>query len=332
MRNLEIGLGLFPIEPPRRIVEIVKSAEELGYSHIWMGDSQVIWREVYVNLGAAAQATHRIILAGGVTNPLTRHITVTASALAALSELTDGRVALGIGAGDSSVETLGHQPATLRQLENSIQQIRGLLAGEQVATERGNVRMEWVNIPPIPVFIGASGPRILRLAGKIADGAIILVGTDPTYLKQAMECIRQGAESVGRDLEATGFKYICWAPCAISTNGSTARDSVKAHVARVMNRPLPYTLSPKDQASVSDIARDYDYSKHMVVGTKHGTPVPDHLVTKFALAGTVEECREQVRRIADIGLHQIAIIPHTTNPFDRLHLVRTFAEEVIGHL
>ena len=99
---MEFGLGLFPTEPPRSIVETTKLAEDLGYAHVWMGDSQLIWREVYVNLGAAGLATSRITLGQGVTNPITRHPTVTASALATLSELTDGRVALGIGAGDSS--------------------------------------------------------------------------------------------------------------------------------------------------------------------------------------------------------------------------------------
>ena len=70
----------------------------------------------------------------------------------------------------------------------------------------------------------------------------------------------------------------------------------------------------------------------MVVGAGHGDLVPDRLVSKFAIAGTVEECREQVRRLAEVGLHQIAIIPHTADPRDRLSLVRTFAEEVMAGL
>ena len=285
MARLDMGLGLFPIEPPQRILEMVRLAEELGYSHVWIGDSQVIWREAYVNMGAAALATQRITLAAGVTNPQTRHLTVTASALATLSELTSGRVALGIGAGDSSVETLGQRPATLARLEESIRVVRRLVAGERVAMDGGEVLMDWVNVPPIPVFIGASGPRILRLAGKVADGAIILVGTDPDYLRQAMECIRRGAQDAGRDLEADGFRYVCWAPCSIDSDGNAARASVKSHVARVLKRRLPFSLSKEDQAAADQIYQGYDYYKHMVVGAGHGDLVPDRLVSKFCHCG-----------------------------------------------
>jgi 5,10-methylenetetrahydromethanopterin reductase len=309
---------------------MVRLAEELGYSHVWFGDSQVIWRELYVNLGAAALATKRVTLAAGVTNPLTRNVTVTASALATLHELTGGRVALGIGTGDSSVETLGERPATLAYLKESIQVIRRLLAGERVALGTGEVHMDWAQVSPIPVFIGASGPRVLRLAGQVADGAIILVGTAPEYLHAALACIRQGAEEAGRDLQAEGFKYVCWVPCAISRDGKAARDLVKAHVARILKRPLPFALSPEEQPVVEQVYQHYEYQQHMVVGSRHSYLVPDHMVTRFAIAGTVEECRRQVERLKETGIHQLAIIPYGANPRDRLSVVKTFAREVMA--
>jgi 5,10-methylenetetrahydromethanopterin reductase len=330
MATLQLGLGLFPTEPPRRIVEIVQQAEEVGYSHVWFGDSQVIWREVYVNLGAAALATRRVMLGTGVTNPLTRHLSVTASALATLSELTEGRVVLGIGAGDSAVETVGQRPARLVSLEESIGALKRLLAGERVDLGTGEIHLDWIPQVSIPVFIGASGPRLLQLAGRVADGAIILVGTTPEYLQGAFACIQQGAEEAGRDLQAEGFQYVCWAPCSINQDGKAARDFVKAHVARVLKRPLPFTLSSEDQAIVEQIYQHYEYYQHMVVGASHSELVPDRLVTKFAIAGTVEECREQVHRLTETGLHQLAIIPHTPNPQERLSLIQTFAENVIA--
>lgn len=329
MASLELGLGLFPTEPPSRLVAMAQEAETLGYSHLWMGDSQAIWREVYINLGAAAMATQRIVLGTGVTNPVTRHLSVTASALATLGELTGGRVALGMGAGDSAVETVGYRPSRLSALETAIRTIRQLLAGEEVDLGQGVMRLNWVRSQRIPIIIGASGPRLLRLAGKVADGAIILVGTAPEYLQGAFDCIQQGARDAGRDLEAEGFKTICWTPCCIGEDGDAARDHVKSHVARVLKRPLPFTLSEDDQGIVTRIYEHYDYYDHMVVGADHSSLVPERIVPKFAIAGTVAECRDQVRELATTGIHQVSIIPHTPDPSHRLAMIRTFAQDVV---
>ncbi len=332
MAAIEMGLGLFPTEPPRRIIEVAQLAEALGYSHLWMGDSQAIWREVYINLGAVATATNRIVLGTGVTNPVTRHLSVTASALATLGELTNGRVALGIGAGDSAVETVGNRPSRLATLETAIIAMRSLFAGESVDLGQGELHLDWAEPQSIPIIIGASGPRLLHLAGKVADGAIILVGTAPEFLQGALACIEAGAKEAGRDLKAEGFKTICWTPCSIEADGDAARDHVKSHVARVLKRPLPFTLNAEDQAVVTKIYEQYEYYQHMVVGTSHSELVPDRLVPKFAIAGTVAECQDQVKTLISTGLDQISIIPHTPNPADRLALVRTFAADVMGQV
>src|SRR5919199_3851241 len=117
MASVSFSLGLFPIESPQRIVHLTRLAEDLGYSCVLMGDSQMIWREAYVILGAAAMATSRVGLSTGVTNPVTRDPSVVAAAMATLHELVGERAQLGIGTADSSVETLGKRPAKLAYLE-----------------------------------------------------------------------------------------------------------------------------------------------------------------------------------------------------------------------
>ncbi len=332
MSELTFGAGLFPIQPPREMLDLVQLADKAGYTHIWLGDSQLIWREVYVNLGAAAMVTERAVLAQGVTNPLTRHITVTASALATLSELTGGRVAMGIGAGDSSVETWGARPATMAQLGAAVRTVRSLLAGEHVQMSHGEAHLTWVKPLKMPLFVAGSGPKILRVAGQVADGAIILVGVAPEYVQAAIEAIREGAREVGRDLEAEGFQFVLWTPVSIDKDGQKARDAVKAHVARVLKRPLPFTLTDPDREVQRRIYAEYEYYEHMVVGTHHGDIVPDELVSRFAIAGTVEECREQVERLKETDLNQIAIIPHTPDPRDRLELLSTFADKIAARV
>src|SRR5439155_4812476 len=91
MPTLNLSLGLFPTESPGRMVELTRLAEDLGFSCAWIGDSQMIWREAYVILGAAALATSRITLATGVTNPVTRDPAVVAAAMETLHELSGGR-------------------------------------------------------------------------------------------------------------------------------------------------------------------------------------------------------------------------------------------------
>ncbi|HZT07021.1 MAG TPA: LLM class flavin-dependent oxidoreductase [Chloroflexota bacterium] len=328
MPRVPVSVGLFPIEPPRRMVALAQLAEELGFSCAWVGDSQMIWREAYVVLGAMAQATTRIELATGVTNPVTRHSAVTAAAMETLHELTGGRVRLGIGLGDSSVETLGARPARLGDLEAAVRDIRALIAGETI--DPGAVPLRLTYASPgarVPAYLAVSGPRIHRLAGRLGDGAIILVGVDTSFLEASRTELEHGAAEVGRDLKADGFKTVCWTPCSIAEDGHQARVAVKAHVARVLKRDLPFPLSPKDMAIVHEIRSRYEYYEHMVVGTAHGDIVPDELVEKFAVAGTPAEAREQMERLAATGLvDEIAIIPHAHDPADRERILRIVAE------
>jgi 5,10-methylenetetrahydromethanopterin reductase len=327
-----MSLGLFPTEPPTRIVSLVQLAEQLGYACVWIGDSQMIWREAYVMLGAAAQATARIMLATGVTNPVTRKPAIVAAAMETLHELTGGRVRLGIGAGDSSVETLGDRPARLDELESALGEIRALIAGETVQHAGSEVPLRLTYAEPgvhVPIYLAVSGPRIHRLAGKVADGAIVLVGIDRPFLEASRQELERGATQAGRDLASANFKVVCWTPCSIGDDGHMARAAVKAHVARVLKRDLPFPMSEEDMAVVREIRAHYEYYEHMVVGTPHGDIVPDSLVEKFAVAGTPDEARAQLQRLAATGLvDEIAIIPHALDPADRERTIRLVGEMI----
>jgi len=333
--NVTFGLGLFPTESPRRMVELTKLAEDLGFACAYIGDSQMIWREAYVILGAAAMATSRITLATGVTNPVTRDPTVVAAGMATLHELMGGRTLLGIGTGDSSVETLGKKPARLAALEQAVQTIRGLVAGKTLPHHESgaDVRLTYAQVGThVPIYVAVSSPRIHRLAGKIADGAIVLVGVDPHFLAASRRELEAGAAAVGRDLWAEGFRVVCWTPCSILADGAAARDAVKAHVSRVLKRDLPFELSPDDMALVREIREQYQYYEHMVAGTSHGEIVPDALVEKFAIAGTPAEARAQIERLAATSLvDEIALIPHAHDPAARESIVRHLGD-ILGQV
>ena len=164
---------------------------------------------------------------------------------------------------------------------------------------------------------------MLELSGRIADGVIVLVGVSGDYVRHALERIEAGAKSAGRTLG--DIDLVLWVPCAVSDK-APAKDAVKAHVARVVNHLLPYVLDDREQAILADIRRTYDYYQHMDQEANHGEVIPDRLVDKFAIAGTVAQCRAKVEELTKSGINQIAIIPYSAPDGSREETLRGFAK------
>jgi 5,10-methylenetetrahydromethanopterin reductase len=267
--------------------------------------------------------TTQVKFGTGVTNPLTRHPSVVGSAYATLEEYAPGRMIVGIGLGDSSVETMGMKPAKLSYFEKTVQQMRDLLDGKEVQLETGKIHVLHPCKRKVPIYIAASGPKMLELSGRIADGIIILVGVADEYIAHAREKIAAGAKAAGRNLD--DISLVLWVPCAVSETAS-AKDAVKAHVARVVAHPLPYVLDPNEQKILEEIRKTYDYYHHMDQQANHAEVIPDWLVDKFAIAGTVDQCRAQIERIKKTGIQQIAIIPYSPPGGSREETLRGFAK------
>jgi 5,10-methylenetetrahydromethanopterin reductase len=162
--------------------EVAKRAEELGYSHAWFFDTQLLNAEVFVAMGAAAMKTSRIKLCAGVLIPSNRIAPVAASALASLNALAPGRIVLGVSTGFTARRTLGLPPVTLARLETYVQVVEALLQGKTVEwSEDGephkirflNPELELINIKdPIPTFVSAFGPKSRRLTARLGAGWI----------------------------------------------------------------------------------------------------------------------------------------------------------------
>ena len=167
---------------------------------------------------------------------------------------------------------------------------------------------------------------MLELAGRIADGVIILVGIDPAYLRQAKERIEAGARASGRELQ--DIDLVLWVPCAVSEKAS-AKAVVKAHVARVVAHPLPFVRDEKEKKVLDDIRRAYNYYQHLDPAARQGKVIPDWLVDKFAIAGTPEECRVRVEQIRESGINQVSIIPYAVADEDRADTIKGFASAVL---
>lgn len=323
MSSLQYGVGLFPTEPIQRIVQLGKQAEELGFTHVWIGDSHLIWREAFVNMAAVALNTSRVVIGTGVTNPVTRHPSVLASAYATLDEMAPGRFAVGIGLGDSSLETMGRKQARLADFEEAVAQMRAVIEGGEAALESGNIRLNFSQGRKIPFYVAASGPKMLELSGRVADGVIILVGVDSGALEKAVARVAAGAESAGRKL--SDVHLVLWVPCAVSEQPG-AKDAVKAHVARVIAHPLPFSLDDREQKVLDDIRQAYNYYQHMDQRASQARVIPDWLVDKFAIAGSPDECRAKVEELERSAVQQVAIIPYDVGGADRGETLRLFAQ------
>ena len=192
------GLNRFDARSVDLFVADVRRAEALGWDAAWQPDSQLRRRDTYVLLAAAARATERIVMGPLLANPINRHPSVTASSIATIDELAPGRVVLGWGVGDTAVRLSGLRPARVKELESSTRLMRALLDGEEV--EVGAARP--AKLPhhrPVPIWIAAGGPRTLRMAGSVADGVFIRVGTHRANIATSVDLIRAGAAEAGRD-------------------------------------------------------------------------------------------------------------------------------------
>lgn len=174
--------------------------EAAGFDFMWMPDTPLLagrWRDIYVHLTCAALQTERLRLGPGVTNPLTRHPVATASAILSLDEVSDGRADLVAGSGYSSAYIIGRKAATLATMRKSTELWRSIFHGQ--VTELGGLEIELKPArPQLPIYLAATGPRMLQLAGEIADGVLIMVGASPGTVSWALEQIDMGMQRAGR--------------------------------------------------------------------------------------------------------------------------------------
>ena len=203
MNSPKFGLNRHDTSSVIAYADDVKRAEECGWDAAFLPDSQLRRRDTYVLLSAAAQNTDKITIGPLLTNPVTRHPSVTASSIATIGELAPRRTILACGIGDTAVRLAGLKPATIKYLSESVEMMKSLLAGDSV--DVGAARPAVLPFPQnVPVWVAAAGPRTLKMAGSCADGVFIRVGTDVKNIQTSVDQIRAGASETAND--SSGIK------------------------------------------------------------------------------------------------------------------------------
>jgi 5,10-methylenetetrahydromethanopterin reductase len=311
--------------------EYARFLEDSRFSSLWVADSHQLYTDTYATLAVCAMETETLGLRTGVTNPISRHPSVTANAIATINQLSGDRAALGIGAGDSGVYSIGKEPATPGELHEAVDTIRALVAGESVDFDGEEFRLEQAN-GSIDVFVAAEGPATLRMAGEVADGIMFGGGSNPEIVAElALENIRIGAERAGRSLEDITLTTLTPA-CVAETKAEGAETMMH------MLEPIAYHNFSHSMAEAPEELHDdlqelvdaHDFREH---GDEDATPpeelpdaVQEYCGNRWAIAGPPEYCRDRLRALEDVGVDGAMLTFPTGGP---LEYAREFDERVL---
>lgn len=319
--NLKFGLRLPPCRDVRTVAEFAAEAESAGFDMAWFPDSQFLWRNVWTTVALAAERTSKIGLGIAVTNFETRHVAVTAAAAATIDELAPGRFKVGFGTGDSAVKTLGFKPTVLARMRSQIAEFRQLTRGESITYgESGDYAHREMRISAsqgrqVPVYMAASGPKALALAGEVADGVLILSGIGKSLLTKALGHIEEGATRAGRsmgdiDLWAAAHTFV-------TPDRATAARTVKPLVITSAQLGAKSALAsvgidvnvPKVVPGVyPDVTHAVDWDSAIRASEQF---VDDDAAAvyaqNFTLAGTADDVVERIEQAAELGVSNFYI-------------------------
>lgn len=306
---MRVGLCLSGNIPMREIVESARTAEATGWDSIWLGEDY-FYRGGVAMASAVASVTDRIGIGLGIMTPLPRHPALMAMELAALQELSGGRVMPGVGAGVGAwMRQMGYDyRSPLTVMREGVDLTRRLLAGETVTADQGLFKLDAVRLhfPTIatPVLLGAVGPKALQLSGEIADGTVISVLAGPGYIRWARSRIAEGQARAGR--EGQPHLVVAYLFLALAETRAEGRELVRPVVAEYLSaggiNPLTREAGIPDEL-VADLNREY------LGGRVPVERIADDVIDRVAAAGPGEHCARWITELVQAGADVVAVMP-----------------------
>jgi probable F420-dependent oxidoreductase len=315
---MDIGVVLQCNPPAAEVVSLARQAERAGFSHVWTFDSHLLWQEPFVIYSQILAQTERVVVGPMVTNPGTRDWTVIASLFATLNEMYGNRTICGIGRGDSALRTLGDRPTSLAELRDSIEVIRALGNGRPAVYHGRTLEFPWVVDSRLEVWVAAYGPKALALAGEVGDGYILQLA-DPDIAAWMISAVRAAATRAGRDPAA--IRFCVAAPAYVGDDLAHQREQTRwfggmvgNHVADIVARYGSSGAVPTALTDYIKARQGYDYAEHGRAGNTHAEFVPDEIVDRFCVLGTVDDHRARLRQLRELGVDQFAVyLQHDAN-------------------
>ena len=332
----EFSYLAFPV--PGTAAETARNAEAAGWDALGFPDTQNLSGDVYSALALAASATDRLMLGPGVTNPVTRHPSVTASAIASVQVESGGRAVLGIGRGDSALGYIGRQPAPVGVFERYLRDVQHYLRGEAVDIGDYESRNRWIadtGLPKVPVDVAATGPRVISVAAVHAERITFAVGADPDRIAGAMQTARAARENAGLDPKDLSFgAYI---NCTANPDAARARHIISGSVGTFAHFTGMSGVNSKglrDRAIFEYIGANYDMPNHARIAAGHLSVVDDDFLERFAVAGPSGYCVDRLGPLIELGLDRLVFVTFSTdaNPAEVADGNARLAAEVLPQL
>ena len=313
MAFLGLRLGNEPEMSPADIRSLASLAEELGYGEVWMTEGA--GRDSLTQLTAIATATGSIKLGTGILPMFSRTPLITAMSAAGLSAVSEGRFILGPGVGNKPATEDGHGVAyrlPLEHLRDLIQIVRQLLLGEEVSYQGKAITVSRASLgdaaPGVktPIYIAALGPRMLQLAGEIADG-VLPSWTAASYLEQAISLVRDGAAKVGRDpseIAISGYLRV-----AVTDDLAAGQASLQREIARYAGG-----------SHYRNYFRNTGFEQEMEgaqLASGHGdnpataAAIGESMQEQLGVVGPADVCRARLEQLREMGLEKPVIAPLT---------------------
>jgi alkanesulfonate monooxygenase SsuD/methylene tetrahydromethanopterin reductase-like flavin-dependent oxidoreductase (luciferase family) len=335
----------------------VVRAEELGFTHAWLADSQMLWSDCYATLALAAHQTSRINLGTGVAVSGTRPASVNAASIATINALAPGRTFFGVGAGNTARRVMGLPPQRIREFDAYLQTLVPLLKGEEGWMSEGDQRIPirhimpdkgFVNFDdPIPLYVSGFGPKSLALAGKYGDGAVLALVGNPGAMNSVWHMLQEGAREAGREIAPRQGYYTTALTTMVVLEEGEAADSerVKSECGAMAMAAVHYAYDqyrnfghqpPNALAGIWDdytaLLKTYPAERrHQRIHAGHNcwvVPEEERFLTPDVLAassmiGTRDQLIDRIQALGAVGLDQLMILPNFDTRFDVLERVGT---------
>lgn len=312
------GLLLTGTPSVPEMVTIAQRAEQSGFDSIWVAETRLT-RDAVTPMAAIAQATERIRIGSGIINVYTRNPVVIALTFLSLEELAPGRMMLGLGAGSPRV--LAPQGIAfdrpLARLREYCDVVPALMRGEEVTYEGHAVRLDRARVEDLldaaggsdrradlPLYLGATGPRVLRYAGEVADGVLLNVCLSTAYVRSRLEIVEDGARAVGRTLDDVDVAMaVVVSPHEDSAQG---KDGGRRFIALYLSMfPNIASETGLAQELVGDVRTVFERDGLEAAAAL----VPDEVVDLLSASGTPQECRARLGAYRDAGVELIVLTP-----------------------
>lgn len=329
---------------PGYTARLAREIEQLGFDILLCPDTQNLSPDPFGQLTLAAQTTTRLKLGTGVTNPVTRDVAVTASALATLQAESKGRVICGIGRGDSSAAHAGLKNGTTAQLRTFVQRLQAYTRGETIDRNGTPSKLRWldsVDVAPVVVDIACTGPQTIAMAVDVGDRVSFAVGSAPERIEWATQVALARLRETGRSRDSISIgayvNLVCDPDEQRAINLCRMISGMVAHFAGMKDAPLDH-LPPQLKGIAAHMQGGYDMKHHAQDKGSHLSVVPDEFVDWFSICGPPAKCISRLRQLVDLGLDHVYQLggspvahPHGARQQAMVEQARLYATDVVPY-